>query len=198
MCGEVRIGSMSEDSKAARESMSCWDMERRALLTMYRWNFAKGRAVLAASSTRPLMGFSYQSPVPADFLGLIATWEDNEFQQQYTDTVQPYVTENTANQRVIMSNSNPLYITYRKNVTDTSQFDPLFDKLLACHIALQLQYPLSLSVERTQQIAVELKRWENKAKFSNAIENTPEIVISSQWVDSRIQGDTMLRRGPIG
>jgi hypothetical protein len=196
-CGETRISSMSQDTKAAREATSAWDTVRRATLRLNYWNFAKGRAELAPSATAPLMGWTYQFPVPADFLALRGIFQDNTYQQQYTDITYAYVTENTATQRVIMAEINPLFITYTKDVTDTAQFDPLFDQVLACQMAQQLVYPLSLSIDRLSSIQKECEYWTRKAKLVNAIENKPEVYKSSEWVDARFEGDTFLRRGPV-
>lgn len=196
-CGAKRIQSPDEGSLVAREMSAAWDIVRQSVLRMYRWNFAKGRAELAASATAPLMGWTYQSPVPADFLGLIGIFTDNFYQQQYTDTKSQYVLENNGSQQVIMSELNPLYIVYTKDVTDTAQFDATFDQVLACHLALHLQYKLSLGLQRVAQIQKELDYWERKAKMSDAIENTPEVIQSSEWVDSRWSGDDDLRRGPV-
>jgi hypothetical protein len=196
-CGEIKIQNLDEDVKAAREASTAWDMARRSTLTMYRWNFAKRRAQLAASATEPLFGFTYQMPVPSDFLALIGVYDDNQYSQNYTSGQDPYVMEGTDTQRVILSDTAPLYITYVKDITDTAQFDPLYDEVLACHLALRLAYPLSTSLERIASIEKELVLWENRAKLSNAIQNTPEIFQASTWLDSRFQGDNYLRRGPV-
>lgn len=197
LCGEVRINSMAEETKAAREANSAWGPARRALLRQYRWNFARARAQLAPLVAAPLMGFQFQFAVPSNFLSLTGIYQDGLWQQQYTDITIPYVTENTDNQRVILADVNPLFITYTRDVTDTAQFDALFDMLLGHQLAVMLQYPLSLSIQRTEQIKKDLVVWEKKAKFSNAIESKPEIITASEWVDSRFAGDNWLRRGPV-
>lgn len=197
-CAEGRIASMDEDSRPAREANSAWNQIRQSVLRMYRWNFCKGRAVLAPSSTIPLIGFNFQFPVPADFLALIGVFEDDAFEQQYTGTSTPYVMEaDAAGNRMILCDDNPLYITYVRNITDTAQFDPLFDQVMSCHLALHLAYPLATSIDRIPQIEKELIMWERRAKFANAIESTPEVFESSTWIDSRFQGDNLLRQGPV-
>lgn len=196
-CGEARIRSMTQDTQAAREANSCWESVRRAALRRHYWNFAKGRAQLAPSATAPLMGWTYQFPVPTDFLALRGIYVNGNYQQQYTDIPEPYVLENNGTQMVIMSEINPLYITYTRNVTDTAQYDPLFDQVLACDLAVQLAYPLSLSMERIQQIERERLGWLKEAKLINAIENKSERFEASEWTDSRFSGDQYLRRGPV-
>lgn len=196
-CGEIKIQNLDEDTKAAREAQTAWDMTRRSCLTMYRWNFAKRRAQLPASATAPEFGFTYQMPVPADFLALIGVSDDDQYRQNYTGTTIPYVEEGTDGQRIILCDTSPLYITYVKDITDTAQFDPLFDEVMACHLALRLAYPLSTSIERIADIEKEVALWERRAKMSNAIQNTPEIFQESVWVDARYQGDNLLRRGPV-
>lgn len=196
-CAEQRITAMDEDVKAAREANAAWGQTRRSVLRMYRWNFAKGRAALAPSATAPLMGFQYQFPVPDDFLNLYGIYDDSSVQSSYTASTVDYVMEGNDTSALILCDSNPLYIMYGRNITDTARFDPLFDQLLSCHLALQLAYPLATSIDRIPQISKELIMWENKAKFSNAIENKPEQFQSSTWVDSRYEGDNWLRRGPV-
>lgn len=196
-CAEPKIENMSQDVKAAREARTAWDMTRRSTIQLYRWNFAKRRAELAASSTVPTFGYQYQMPVPTGFLQLIGVYDDSQYQQNYTGGQIPYVTEGTDSQKIILSDTTPLYITYVKDITDTAQFDPLFDQVLACHLAMQLSYPLGTSLDRIPQIERELDFWTRKAKLANAIENTPEVYQASTWTDARFEGDSYLRRGPV-
>lgn len=196
-CAEPKIENLDQDVKSAREATTAWNPMRKAAIQMYRWNFAKRRKELAASATAPAFGFQYQFPVPNNFLQLIGIFDDNQYQQNYTGGQIPYVTEGTGSQKIILADESPLLINYLEDVTDTSQFDPLFDQVLACHLAMQLAYPLGTSLDRLPQIERELDYWLKRAKLANAIENTPELYQASTWVDSRYAGDNQLRIGPV-
>ena len=192
--GEATITSIDQNTRAARTAKRVWDNVRREMLTRYRWNFAKKRATLAADVTAPAFGYTHAFTVPTDFLQLIGVYDSAEDQRQLTATRQAYASEG----RKILYDGTALSIFYVADITDTAQFDPLFESALVYKLALRLAYDLSTGTGRSEAIQGFFTEAIKTAKFSNAIQNTPEVIQASEWVDSRFYGTTgPFRAGPI-
>ena len=192
--GEATITSLTQNTKAARVANRVWDNVRREMLTRYRWNFAKGRASLAADSTAPEFGYARQFPVPDDFLALIGIYDSAEDLRNYTATTQAYNMEG----RNILSDATVLYVTYIRDISDTGQFDPLFESALVYKLAMRLAPDLTGGSERLSQISQLFTDAIKAAKFSNAIQNAPEIIMATEWLDSRwSDGRGPYRAGPV-
>lgn len=192
--GEATITSIDQSTRAARAAKRVWENIRREMLTRYRWNFAKKRAVLAPDVATPVMGYTNQFTVPDDFLALIGVYDSSEDQRQLTTTRQAYASEGNK----ILWDGTALYIFYIANITDTGSFDPLFESALIYKLALRLAYDLSTGTGRLKDLEGFFTEAIKAAKFSNAIQNTPEVIQASDWVDSRFYGTTgPWRAGPI-
>ena len=192
--GERTISSLDEDRKAARKAKRQYPRLRRKLLRSYRWNFAMTRsAALAPASPGPLFGFSFKFLVPVDTLRVIGVFDEQEPQQNYTTTTIPFKVEG----RFIYCDLNPLEVYYLKDETNPAQFDPMFEEVLASALAVDLAYDLSSGLQRIEQVKAELRDAIKEARSSNAIEGTPEVILASDWFDSRYDNDGPLRIGPI-
>ena len=192
--GEQTITSMTQGTKAARVANRVWDSVRRDMLVRYRWNFAKGRASLAADASAPEFGYQRKFPVPEDFLSLIGVYDSAEDLRNYTATTHPYNLEAGH----VLSDETVLYITYIKNITDTAQFDPAFENALVYKLALRLAPDLTGGSERIKQLSELFGDAIRTAKFSNAIQNSPEVIQASTWVDARhMDSRGPFRAGPI-
>lgn len=192
--GEATITSIDQNTRAARAAKRVWDNVRREMITRYRWNFAKKRAVLAPDTATPAFGYTNQFTVPTDFLQLIGVYDSVEDQRQLTTSRQAYAMEGNK----ILWDGTALYIFYVANITDTGQFDPLFESALVYKLALRLAYDLSTGDGRTDTLQAFFSEAIKTAKFSNAIQNTPEVIQASEWVDSRAYDNQgPFRAGPI-
>jgi len=105
---------------------------------MHHWNFATGRALLSASVTAPLFEYTFDYPLPADYLkmreynsvpvnsGNYIWWEGQ--------WVSRYVIEGLS----LLSNDTPVYILYTKRVIDPNIYDALFYQVLTTWMASKL------------------------------------------------------------
>ena len=187
------IASLSEDREIARVANIKYPRARRSLIRTYRWNFAKQRSVaLAPESDAPNFGFTYKFTVPDDTLHVFGIFDENEPQNNYTSSKIPWKREDG----FILCDENPLYIYYLKDITNTTMFDPLFDDALALKLAIDLAFKSTAGAEREEQLTQKFLDVMRKAKLANAIENMPETIEASEWIDSRF-GDRALRVGPI-
>lgn len=193
--GEDPITDFSEDRKAARVGNRVYAQARDEMLSAYRWTFAIKRRELAADGTAPAFGFSYRFLLPSDHLTFVGVYDENELQQNYTATQIPHKLED----RYVLADETPLDVFYVARITTVSQFHPLFVDALACYMAYKyFAYDFSASQSRTDQLRRDFDDIIRKAKFVNAIQGTPELIESSDWVDSRQERATLRTRiGPV-
>jgi hypothetical protein len=192
-CGEPSITSLDQDGKAARILKRNMDLVRKRVLTKYRWNFAKKRAELAADPTAPAFGFTYKHQVPSDFLQLIGLYDAQEPLRNYSSSDANYKLEG----QFILSESTPVKIFYVADITDASQYDPSFAAVFEYYLATKIFYDLTKGTERYTALVREREQAVKEAKFSAAIQNTPEVIMSSDWIDSRFADVYAYRIGPV-
>lgn len=192
--GEDPIASLDESRKAARRAKRQFPILRNQLLRMYRWNFAIKRATLAPESTGPAFGFESRFMLPDDCLRVLGIYNDNEPLQNYTSSRVPWKVE----QGFIHADGDTLNIFYIAEITDPQQFDAQFDEVLAWFIARDLAFNLSSGPDMVKLADSGYKEALREAKLSDAVEGTPEVVQSSEWLDARLGYDYgYYRAGPI-
>ncbi|MGD9724408.1 MAG: hypothetical protein AB7U76_24480 [Pirellulales bacterium] len=197
-CGEPSITSLNQDNKGARLLNREYDKVRMSTLGRYRWNFAKKRASVAADPDAPAFGFNFRYRRPNDLLYLIGLGDERETQRNYTSSDQIYKMEGDF---ILTDQQAPLQIAYIENVTETGRFDPHFVTVFEYFLATQIFYALTKGTDRYQALVRERVNAIKEAKFAHAIENTPEIVMASDWLDARFQDGgfygSNFRIGPV-
>lgn len=193
LCGETSITSLSQEGKPARVLARNYDIVRKKTLTRYRWNFAKKRVELAADPSAPPFGFTYKYQVPNDLIQLIGLYDRQEPQRNYTSADEPYKREGP----YILSDVTPLKIFYIADITDTSQYDPSFATVFEYALAIKIYYDLTKGTDRYESLKRDMAQAVREARFANAIENTPEVITASDWIDSRFQDNYPYRIGPV-
>ena len=180
-CGEASITSLTQEGKAARILNRQYDLVRKRVISKYRWNFTKKRELLAADPAAPASGFLFRHRHPSDMISLIGIADEAEDQSNYTSSSTIYKNEGG----FILSDTTPLPIVYTADIEDTSQFDPSFVAVLEYYLATKIYYDLTKGVERYSALVQEREKAVKEARFAHAIENTPEIIMASDWMDSR-------------
>lgn len=178
--GEDRILLLTDDNKAARTLNQMFDDVLDAELRKSRWKFSIARDSLSALVAAPAWGYSYQYPLPSDFIGLV----------QVNDT---YVRSGTSQQAMwsveaghILTNLvAPLKVRYVQRVTNPGLFDPLFVETLACKLAMEACETLTQSETKFTRVAEQYKQSLMEARRQDAIENPPDELPQGSWLDSR-------------
>lgn len=152
--------SISDDTKAVRSANTIYELCKASLLESYNWNFATKRAVLAASTTTPTSGFSYQFILPSDFLKLL----------RLSDKSKRFRIENG----FLLSDSSKITITYIANITDSTLFPNLFSDALGLSLAKALATQLTQSDALYDRISQEAEMTFRKAKKVDAQQGTPQ------------------------
>jgi hypothetical protein len=131
MLGAQTINSFGESTDRAILCSNIWENARDAVLRAHPWNCAIERVALAPLSAAPAFEWTYQFQLPGDCLRLLSIGEEG-------DTF-PYRLE----QRKILCDENPLYVTYLKRVTDVTQYDASLVAALEAYMASLLAYPIT-------------------------------------------------------
>lgn len=185
--GDLRITSLSENTKPAREVNAVYTMLRDKLQRRYVWNFCKARTSLAALSDTPEFGFDYQYQLPSDCLRVLQVGEFFP-----PPSLADYVGSSSAEyaiegRRILSNDDGPLYLRYLARVEDPTQFDPAYDDAFAWLIAMNLADALAqASAAKQQLLAQGFKDAIREAVTANAIENPPEQLADDTWLLARL------------
>jgi len=186
--GENPILLMTDDSKAARTMNNMFDAVVEQELRRVRWNFAIKRVQLSALVEQP-MGYAYQYPTPADFLSLIQVGE--YYVRSGAKHKPPFSMEGG----VILSDMPaPLFIRYVMRVSNPGLFDPLFEEVVSCKLAMEACETLTQSESKFQRCAEQFKYAMQQAVQADAIEGPPDEYPWGSWLDSR-QSDGVGHQG---
>lgn len=170
--GHGPITSLDDGNKAANLCTRNWPLIRDQVLRDHPWNFAVKRTVLAPSSNTPAWGFTYQFPLPADFLRLL------EVRDLSTDDYQ-------VEGRNILANDTALYIRYSYRAEDPNQYDSLFSDTAAVRLAYELCEALTQSNTKKQDLWQEYEDSLTRAKRADGQENPPQKFEEDDWIAVR-------------
>lgn len=181
------IASFDQEKNAAASACkSLYQQARTFLLARYRWQFALRRVALAPDAEAPAFGFSYQFTLPADMVQFIGIQDTGSalYQYNYTDDAIPHKREGNK----ILADTNVIYLFYVADVTNPSEFDPLFTASLSFYLGSLLATALTGSPNLADQLYARFREEVRHAKRMNSIQGSQEIASQSQWVDSRFYG----------
>lgn len=172
----ARLTAPSDDTSLGRAVASVWEIERKAALRDGAWNFAIRRADLPALAKPPLHGFTAQFELPADCLRIIEIYDLRRDRWQVEG-------------RAILADSlGPLRVRYLRDVTEPSEFDPLFAHAFARRIAQAIGNRIAGSAFDEQTNWEKYRQALSEARRVDAIENPPIEPYESEWVTARWTG----------
>lgn len=169
--GANRIVNLEETNKQP-EAMACRDLyshNRDALLRSYDWPFARARVQLSEDTETPVFEFDHQFVMPSNFLRLRNYYDTDA---GYEDGRRVWVIEG----KRILTNETAVYLRYVKQVTDPTEFDPLFVELLRTKLALDLLTTLA-GIEnmggKEDRLTRKMNEAEKRARLVAAHESNP-------------------------
>lgn len=174
--GAERINSLTEDSVNGRACNLAYSFVRDRELRKHQWTFAKEMAALAPSSTSPL-GYTYQFPLPADWIRTIKVLADPEDEHEMQDFA--------LRGRNILADESVVYLLYTRRVEDPNQFDTLFRDSLAAAMAYQMCEQITQSNTKKEALLEEYQIIINEAKRANAIERRSDEPPPDEWITVR-------------
>jgi len=174
--GAQRINDFG--TATSNEGIQCrlqYEATRDALLRSHAWRFALARAELSANSTTPAFEYDYQYDLPADCLRVVELYDsDSTFQLEG---------------RRLLVNDETASIVYIRKVTDPTEFDSMFIKVLATALAVELVMPLTKGQPLRDRVAGELAQMLSGARLANLVEtNTTGRDDMQTWNDARTEG----------
>lgn len=178
--GEEMIASLDDDSKAARRCKSQYPLKRDELQESYNWTFCMARTTLAPLAEAPPFGFAYQFLLPPDCLRFVGMYDAAEPITSYTSSKVPHKIEG----RRLLLEDNVANIFYIKKVTDPNLFSAMFAEALALSLAGDVAYDLTGGENAGSRLDAKFARQIRQARFVQAIQGTPEVIASSEWVDA--------------
>lgn len=180
--GANRISNLTTDStKEAVAARDLYDEGRRDLLSQHNWNFAIKRDQLTASATDPEFGWDYTYPLPEDFIRMISVHPIDD-----DSAMVPYRLEfQSGDDRVLLCNSNQVYIRYVFDQQDMNLAPASFCDTLAWRMARDLGAAVSKSAAMLELAARAYERALSKSKFSDGYEDFPESMPDGSWITSR-------------
>jgi len=180
--GANRIDDLAKSgSKEAIAARDLYEEARRDLLNLHNWNFAIKRSQLSASSTDPTFGWDYTYPLPEDLIRLVSVHPHND-----DHSIVDYRLEfQSSDDRVLVTNSNQIYIRYVWDIEDPNLFSASFREALAWRLARDLALALSKSASAAELADKAYRRSLSHSKSIDGIEDYPEKMAEGDWITSR-------------
>jgi hypothetical protein len=171
--GASRITALDENTPNAVACNFNYTIIRDREFRKHLWNFTLKRVTLAASSTTPDFGFSYAFPLPSDW---IRNNPPNDVDVDWK----------IEGRSILTSAGDTLELPYVSRVTDTTQFDELFNETLACALALEMCEEITQSNTKKDILIDEYKRCVMQAKQVDAIEVASDEPVEDPWITARL------------
>jgi hypothetical protein len=178
--GGSRITSLTDGSNNANAANDVYELVRDQVLRSHNWNFATMRVQLAEVADEPAFGYDHQYALPSDWIRTISV-HDNDAGLGGID----YKEETYEGQRVILANSDAVYLRYIGRVTDPNLYPADFIIALAVQIAMRLAPAIPNSVSAKEDLENEVKGLVLGAKSVDAMNQTPEKRPAGSWVGAR-------------
>lgn len=163
-----------------------YDQCRKKVLREHPWNFAVKRAILAASSTAPVFGYTKAFPLPNDFMRLLTL----ETSDGILFTNQDYQLENGS--VLLSTDATALYLRYIYDIEDVTKFDAMFIQYLAYDIALAVAFKMTESNTDVGRIEGLQKQQGAMARAISGQERPPTRVQRSRNRDARMHGSSII------
>lgn len=173
--GAKTISSLTQDHPNARAMNRAYVPIRDALLRKYQWNFCVKRAQLAADTTGELYEGLTRYKLPTDYMRLLRETRTSFYREVRRDW-------QIEAGHIVTSDGAPLNIRYLATVTDTAQFDALFDELLAAKLALETVHAVTGSNVKKQDLRLDVREALADARQANSFENDSENPVEDDWI----------------
>jgi hypothetical protein len=175
---EAPLTSIDDTSAVARWfKRNFWPMAW-SLMRKHPWNFAIGRASLAATSTPPAFGWPFAYEVPVDCLRVLPLTIDG------TENGRPLPFK-VEGQQILTTQDAPLRIRYVRRIENTGLFDNQFCDALAAALAQKAAHFITGKQSYGQAMGQVFAGLLDDAQMVDALEGSPDDPIDDFWLDAR-------------
>lgn len=159
-----------------------YDAQRRSVLRMFPWNWARKRATIPRDATAPEFEYADAYVLPNDYLNYVYVGDE-----PVTDPITDFVIEGN---RLLINNDGAasLKLCYIYDCEDVTLFDPIFLMFLVGELAVVFANSLTGLNKAIPAMEKFRDRWEAKARAKNGQENPPKVRYSSPLISARSQG----------
>lgn len=184
--GAGAIIALTDDTPAGRAVLARYAAVRDAELTRHVWRFSIKRTSLAALSSTPVFGYTYEYQLPDDCLRVLVAGQsspglDTSEYRDGTDTLD-YTIEG---RKILTEYGAPLYLRYVYRAEDPTQFDNAFAETFAARLAYELVTALSDSTSRKEMAWADYQSALRDAVRSNALQQPAQSLPDDSWIAVR-------------
>ena len=185
--GKQRIVSFEEQSASAQAVRDIWNDVRQSAIRSHPWNFAIRRTSLSPVDGTPPFGWDYRFRKPAaqndhqGWLRTLGVWEDaGETVPADWDAEGPY----------ILANVDLLYLRFVADITNVSNWDPLFAEALMLKLASELAVALANSNQMHDTYYAAAEKAFARARAVDGMDGKPIDLPMGTWETARF-GDVV-------
>jgi hypothetical protein len=169
--GADRIVSLNDDTREARLLKEQFGKVRDDLLRSHPWNFAIERTSLAALTSEPEFGFTYEFQLPSDCLRVLEIEDfDSEWQKEGNK---------------LRADTTPLNIKYVKRTVEVGKWDANFCEVLAAKLAADIAFAVTQNASLKKQLNDEYMQKLREARSFDGQEGGVRTVYAKKWLNAR-------------
>ena len=179
--GHFEITALTENTKAGRLCNRHYVSSRASTLRPHPRNSPTRPPDLARGTPEPAFEYTYQFPLPSDFLKIIRTEDES------AGYIEDYRIEGTASDGLcLLSYEEAVAIEYIARVEDVAQYDALFVDVLAQRLAMEICVPLTDNSTLYKNVSDIYQMKLREARSVDAQEGTPRDPVVDYWLSARI------------
>lgn len=178
LLGAATISSLTDTSAEAKRCNAAWATVLDACLVKHDWGFAEAKAIVAADSTDPIVGYSYRYLMPVSPWCLRVRQVLDEYGGKYKYRV--------VGRYVECDCESPAYMIYTARITDYNQLSPLFVEGMILALAAEMAIPLTADRDMRDMYRRDAAQAMAIAAASDANESDEDPpTTTSSWLDAR-------------
>lgn len=173
MLGAQPINDLAEDLDRARLAANLYPSVRDDILRAHPWNCATKRVILAPDATPPSFGYSYQFPLPMDWLRTLSVGDygvEIDFRHEG---------------RMLLADDSALKLRYIFRNEIESTWDSMLIHCMTLAMAARMAYAITQSASLEQARIQEMEMALRRARAADGQDDPPETVGDFRLLSSR-------------
>lgn len=181
-----RIDSLEDSSQEAKMCKTFYDHERKRLLKMYSWGFARKTDQLALR-VNTIPGWDFIYGLPQDCINMLFVFNDMTVERREFNRQDFRIVTVTGSDKVIACNLEDAWAEYIYNYRDTESFSEEFVEALTHSLAAKLALPLTSNTELAQMNMQLAQAALNMAAMEDANEQERKTMYPRKYENARFK-----------